>query len=239
MNAFAEALTPFKQQYEAAHMQPLQITAHFDTPVVAYYSLHFDAILSHAVFTRAIGNITPFEDYLHIPLPLAALWHSPTGVPLWASTDMIPHEDAIRDELWLHRRALEPNMTHQNISTVKGRHKEKRTPLPALNTQTLTCFVIGDPNAIADLLRDVGSIGKKRHIAGAVRQWEIVPAPAFALQDEQFRLLRPVPVSAVGEFPIDTPFAWLGFSPPYWHTATHQICMPPGYSPGNPIMSAG
>lgn len=232
-----EALAPFAAVYAALDYEPLRITVTLDAPVVTYENPHFDGILSRVVVERATQGWVPgqIERYVRVPLPLKAIWEGESWakerVPLWASTDLLPPEGrAARDELWVHRRALRPSMTRQNIQTTKGQHKERRTPLPVLVNRTLSCEVIGHADTIADLLQDVISIGKKRHVTGAVQSWNISRIRHFSLADPDGHLRRSVPLAALfpDGHPLDVDAQHISFSPPYWHHSTRTLCLPAG-----------
>jgi hypothetical protein len=212
-------------------MTTLRITAFLDAPVVTYHGLHLDGILAHAVVERVTGGamLPQTPDYVPVELPLRVAWYSPAGVPLWCSTDLLP-VDGTTDTLWMHRRALEPHYTRVNLQTGKGRYKERRSPLPALTATRLVAYVDGDADAIADLLRMVTSIGKKRLIAGRVREWRVEALEREFTFIEDGVALRPVPhLYLYGEERLETG-ALLSYSPPYWHVATRAICVPCGAS---------
>lgn len=117
-------------------------------------------------------------------------------------------------------------MTQRNIQTGKGRYKELRSPLPTLQTETLVSDVLGDADAIAELLSRVSSIGKKRGSLGRVLEWRIEPIDEFSFFDDKQRARRPVPVAYCG-VKSDSAVE-IGFSPPYWHRATRALCIPQG-----------
>lgn len=210
----------------------LRIIAILSQPVVSYHGLHFDGILAHAIVERETGGAGLPQTTAYVPchLPLLCVWRSATGVPLWASTDLLPEGAVAHDVIYQHRRALEPTMTRANLKTGKGRYKERRSPLPALAAPALVAYAVGDAQEIASLLAGVTSIGKKRVWNGAVLQWKVEEVDDFSFIDEQGRARRPIP----HEY-------WyceereggviLSFSPPYWHVATRARCIPPGVCP--------
>lgn len=220
------------ERYAALPTAPLRVTARLAAPAISYDGLHLDGILAYAVLEELThGMLVPQSgEYLRVPLPLRAAWWSASGVPLWRSTDLLPDAPAVADVVYLHRRALEPAMTRRNIQTGKGRHKEKRTPLPAVNNTVLVADVDGNADEIARLLATVSSIGKKRIVAGRVLEWTVEEIDAFSFFDATGRARRPVPLDYLGE-PDSQAGAELAFSPPYWHRATRAWCVPTGGAP--------
>lgn len=210
-------------------MTALRITAELAAPVINYHGLHLDGILAYAAVERETGGtmLPQSAEYIPCELPLACAWRSEAGVPLWASTDLLPDGAAAQDTVYLHRRALEPTMTGANLKTGKGRYKERRSPLPAIVTRRLVAYADGDAREIAALLATVGSIGKKRIVSGAVLEWRIEEVEEFSFIDGEGRARRPLPhLYLYGEERIDG--ALLAYSPPYWHVATRAMCAPTG-----------
>lgn len=210
-------------------MTALRIICELVAPVVTYHGLHLDGILAYAQVERmTAGAMLPQSaSYYPLDLPLRCLWRNEAGVPLWASTDLLPETVAVQQTVYIHRRAMEPVMTTANLQTGKGRYKERRSPLPALATARLVAFADGDAQAIAGLLATVSSIGKKRIVTGAVKAWHIEEIEAFSLVDGAGRALRPIPhLYLYGEERAGGQM--LAYSPPYWHAATRAKCVDAG-----------
>lgn len=227
-----QAFDEYAARVSQMTMEPLRITAHMAAPVVNYAGLHLDGILAYTVVEAlTLGQMLPqTASYIYVPLPLRAQWHNVDGVPLWASTDMQPVGAFTEDTIYMHRRAPEPHMTLRSIHTTKGRHKELRTPMPALAANALTADVIGCGEEIARLLASVTSIGKKRGVNGAVLRWSIDSLPGgFSFIDEDGRARRPLPHAYLyNAEEAQKPAQIIGFSPPYWHIATRARCVPAG-----------
>lgn len=212
-------------------MTAVKVTAVLLQPVVSYSGLHLDGILAHAALERATGGamLPQSARYVEVAIPLRVLWRNAAGVPLYASTDLLPWVTgwSATDVVWLHRRALEPHQTRANLKTGKGRYKERRSPMPALVTDRLVAYADGDMDEIAALLTRVTSIGKKRAVLGAVREWIVEPVDEFSFTDEAGHALRPIHhLYLYGEERGDG--VTLAYSPPYWHVATRAVCVPTG-----------
>lgn len=210
-------------------MTALRIVAELVAPVVSYHGLHLDGILAHAIVERqTAGAMLPQSaEYIPCDLPLRCLWRSAAEVPLWASTDLLPDGTSTSQAVYLHRRALEPTMTESNLKTGKGRYKERRSPLPATIARRLVAYADGDAQEIAALLAVVTSIGKKRIVGGAVREWIVEEVEEFSFVDGEGRALRPLPhLFLYGEERANG--QQIAYSPPYWHIATRAWCVPVG-----------
>lgn len=222
------------ERYQALPKEPLRVTAELGDAVITYHGVHLDALLAYVVMGEAMRTnwIRWSPNYVTIPLPLDDVWRSETGVPLWASTDLLPEGEAVKDVMYLHRRAIEPTMSTRNIRTTAGRHKEKRTPMPVLVNKRLSAVCIGNGEEIARLLSSVSAIGKKNTVAGTVLRWLIEPITEFSFWDPDGRALRPVPLDYLGLAQFETPSAVeVGYSPPYWYAETRAWCVPTGSTP--------
>lgn len=214
-------------------MIPLRVEVDLADSVVTYNGLHFDAILSYAVVEAVTRGamLPPQSPYIEIPLPLAVLWRNRNDVPLYASTDLTPRGASVSAVRYWHKRSLEPSMSRKSIRVTKGVHKEKRVPMPTIHAQTLTADVIGNGDELARLLATVTSIGKKRNSAGAVLRWRIYEVDRFRLVDDAGFARRPLPVTYQLKRGQPVPLAagqHISFSPPYWHPATRDMCVPTG-----------
>lgn len=211
-------------------MMPLRVVCYLAAPVVTYDDLHLDAILSYAVVEEQTRGalLGTNREYMRIPLPLAEHWRSPAGVPLWSSTTFRTSFEVVEDTRYLHRRALESRMTTRSIQTRKGRHKERRTPMPTHQVLQLQAECLGNAEEIGRLLSSVTAIGKKRASGfGVVSRWQIDEIDSFSfIQDGQYA--RPTPFVALDPIPIGLPLQQAGFSPPYWHAQTRTACIPRG-----------
>lgn len=215
------------EQYAALDMRPLRITAEMSDPVAYYHPVHIDGILASRVVeevTRGAG-VPPSQDWYYTPLPLEVVWHNADGVPLWTCTDLAPDIQWEQEIVYLHRRAPDPIMTRKNLDVGSGRHKEKRTPLPTIVAESLTCDVVGNAQEIARLLLGVTAIGKKRTVLGSVATWSIEPINRFTFVDDQNYARRPIPLGYLDVFQDAKAMA---YSAPYWHMATRMLCVPPG-----------
>lgn len=213
-------------------MVPLRIECHLIDEVVSYHDLHLDSVLSYAVAEEQTQGamLDGQTDYIHVPIPLAVLWrHSRTNAPLYASTNLATIDAPVSSIRYWHKRALEPTMTMRSLNTSKGSHKEKRVPMPTIVNRILYADAIGNPQEIARLLSALTAIGKKR--VGVVYQWKVYRLNTFSLLDVNQCVRRPVPVSyaleAFGKYPLND-IQSIGYSPPYWHPVTRDLCLPAG-----------
>lgn len=219
--------------YNSLPKQPLAITCALDSPLLSYAPVHFDSLLSYAVYEQATQGQGIAHDPrrpIFIPLPLAQVWEW-QSIPLWASTDLLANDGLQQSPLYIHRRSLEPHQTLANLVTSKGRYKDKRVALPMVANATLRAEVIGNAEVIAELLQKVTSIGKKRNAHGAVGSWIIEPIARFTLLDAERKTKRVIPFHYFVEEEGFTPAALpqqIAFAPPYWHPLLVAACLPTG-----------
>jgi len=225
----------YAERVAGLEMTPLRVEVDLADSVVTYDGLHFDAILSYAVVEEVTRGamLPPQSPYIEIPLPLAVLWRNRNNVPLYASTDLMPSGSSVSAVRYWHKRGLEPDMSHRSIRLGKGKHKERRVPMPTINAQTLAADVMGNAEEIARLLNAISTIGKKRNSAGAVLRWRIYEITRFQLVDNAGVARRPIPAMYYlerGNVLTLGGGQHIAFSPPYWHPATRDMCIPTGVS---------
>lgn len=230
-----DELRDYEVRYAALPMQPLKITCELLAPVAHYHNVHFDGILSYAAMEEATQGrmVAQSSDYYTVPLPIKTVWHSGLGVPLHAVTDMQPHSSNVQDVIYYHRRALEPTMTKKTIRTTQGRHKEKRTPIPASVTSALVCYAYGNMEEIGRLLQPMAAVGKKHNTLGTVKRWLITPVEYFSFVDKEHHARCPLPLAALygdDKMPFDMIMECkhLGFTSPYWHWMSKSTCVDTG-----------
>ncbi|MFE5339753.1 hypothetical protein ACFQ80_06010 [Isoptericola sp. NPDC056578] len=188
-------------------------------------------------YTRALENDAPPD--LDLPLarcePEDGPWH-------WAAT--CAHPDRVADRPDVHtwtgqvdERELEqvaPSLP-KVISGRQGRYRARRMPLLVTACGTLTWHAVGDPDAVADLLSDERSIGKKRTSGeGHVLRWDVEPAPDLdvltaAHLHPDGTLGRPTPDHCRRQIvgAPDTSVGRAGIRPPYMHPARqHELHLP-------------
>lgn len=216
----------YREFTEKLNFVPLRIECDLAEEVVNVNGIHFDAILSYAVVEKQTqGDMVSGSEYVRVPLPLCAHWENQSGVPLWASTDLQPKEDVTTSTRYWHRRSLEPVMSRKNLRKTAGPYKERRVPMPTIVNATLVADVIGNADEIARLLKPITSIGKKR--TGFVIAWRIYQIKSFTMIDDEGNARRPIPVMSLESWELNRASA-IGYSPPYWHPATRQMCIPSG-----------
>lgn len=233
---------------------PLQVRAHMAAGIAhaAPWGVSLDGLLAAELWAdrkaaaRAAGHQVPglhdTPDPQDLDLPLARcargndLWH-------WAATTAYP-ENPVSDipdiHYWSGRvdaRALEHLTTAlpASLSERQGRYRARYMPLLVTPCTSLVWSAIGDPTAIADLLRPVTVIGKKRsHGEGHVLEWEISPTPGIdpwvaAHLHPDGTLGRPTPDACLSDHPTITTggYATAGLRPPYMHGARqHPLHLP-------------
>ena len=225
-------LVPFTERYALMEMHPLHITLYLrhNAQLVSYDALCFDNLLARCALDQALrgGNVAPSLEPYDLPVPLRCLWRDDRGLPLWASTTLVPVGDFERDVFYQHKRAQTGGFTAARggagygVQTVSGRWMERRAPLPTIVADAYEASCIGNAIEIGRLLEQLSHVGKRRAIGfGEIDHWLIEPlGREFILVDAGPRLARSLPVAAAellppGMRPTEgaSPISW---TPPQW-----------------------
>ena len=225
-------LESFRAKLGVLDLKPLRVELEMDGPVMGYDPLHLDGLLAWCVVEAATQGrgLPPSAEPYDLPLPLACLWRDPdSGLPLWASTDFEPVGGARRVVGYWHKRVPRSELVHLppgrpwNIRPGRGEYRELRIPLPGWLCRRWRADCLGDPLAIASLLRLLpATVGKKRSQGyGSLRSITIHEISQFSLFDEGGEPRRPVPLRALVEvaagLPVRLePYGRVGWTPPYW-----------------------
>lgn len=139
--------------------------------------------------------------------------------------------DPVEPRMILHRidhRDLEHTATAlpMHLHDDKGRYRTRWMPILTTLTPTLTWRVVGDPDAIANLLSGICSIGRRRHTGeGVVTRWDITRRPdldpwAAAHLAPDNTIARPTPAACLqGRHVTHGGLGWAGIRPPYFSPA--------------------
>ena len=165
----------------------------------------------------------------------AGNWH-------WAATYAFPEDEAPGPHVqtWTarpdqHALAQITDRLPAHVDARRGRYRSWVMPLPLTVAPSLAWRAVGDPDAVADLLAGVVTIGKKRASGhGLILDWEITPNPAgdrwdFTHLHPDGRLGRTAPAACLREHPfIDHGgLGQIGLRPPYMHPARRAAVMLP------------
>ena len=243
------ALEPYVERYAKMAMEPLEIEVELHNALGGYDPLFLDGLLSYCVVADATDGrgVPSTQDAYVLPVPLQALWHDARGLPLWAASQFWPNGVCYDQVAFWHKRAQSGVWTGTKrgsfiVVSTKGRHMERRVPMPTRLATHWRAWCIGNAEEIGRLLKPLTHIGKKRSIGyGEIRHWMIRPAPAFSLIRDDC-LTRSAPAMAInweahywpsGQMPEGTP-ASIGWTPPLWHSGLFV----PGWWAGTPVTEA-
>lgn len=222
----------WRQRYADAPLEGLTITAELapGASILQYNPIYLDNLLGWAVVQQAtLGRGLPtISEWYDIPLPLAVIWRSEEGYPLWAASAFFPAGAWAQDTIWLHRRAPSGRWSRSpgkskplRIVTSMGRDMERRVPTPAIAAELVQARCIGNADLIGELLEHVTHLGRRRNLGTAhVRRWTIqgrLWEPADVLFTGN-QLARAIPEEARHLVPgiINDPPTLIGWTPPQW-----------------------
>jgi len=223
------ALMPFAERYAGLKMQPLivRMVLRPGSRVAGYDPVNLDNLLARAVVDDATNGfgLPDSPDAYRLPVPLACLWRSQDGLPLYAATQFAPVGVSARDVAYWHKRQQDGRWTGTksgkfSIPSTAGRYMERRVPLPTVVALAFEATCLGNAMEIARLLQGVTHVGKRRSNGfGEVQHWEIDDAPEFSLIVDG-ALTRPLPADALWllperHIPAGDP-APVGWTPPQW-----------------------
>jgi CRISPR type IV-associated protein Csf3 len=223
--------------YARLAMVPLRVTAILGTPYIPAEPpdrLHLDAVLSWAVVNTQPYPLACAGPAIVVPLPLACLWTSPEGWPLWAASDLVPVGEALPSREQWHKRYPQDRAdwdTRGRAITSRGRWKEYRVPVQTIACGAVVGLCLGHHRTVQALLDQVPSVGKKSGMGyGQVIRWAVEPQ-AISRAEALTQILRARPVPgryAEGHAPGDVrTLARRGWTPPYWYLPTHDLCVEP------------
>ncbi len=227
---------PFRERYAALPLEGLTITAVLSagSAILQYNPLYLDGLLGAAVVRLATAGrgLPDTPDAYDIPLPLACLWRSPEGHPLWAASCFYPSDEWAQDVVYLHKRAPSGRWSRApggkprplRLVTSMGRDMERRVPMPAVTAWEFSARAIGHAAAVAELLETIVHLGKRRNLGTAhVLHWNVQPRDwdAADVLLSGGALSRAVPAAAIHLLPAAPaePPGIVGWTPPQWKAA--------------------
>lgn len=240
------------ERYATVPATPMRVTVQLvaNERIASYDPVALDGLLSWCVVQEATGGrpgLPETAGAYNIPLPLAALWRSPEGWPLWAATQLIPEPEAgaYTDTHYWHKRAQTGAWTRAPersktgrwaVTSTNGRWMERRVPLTATACDRWQADAIGDPQEVARLLAMVERLGKRRTQFGLIDSLCVAPLPGGFRLVRDGRLTRPIPAAAAADLlgdelrPEGDP-ALVAWTVPEWKPALFR----PGWPLGTPV----
>lgn len=206
------------------------------------WGISLDGILASQIWedrkaaARAAGSDWAAYDVDRAPedidLPLdrcpgdrAGHWH-------WAATFAYPENElpGPHVQTWTarpdqHALAQMTDRLPTHVDARKGRYRAWVMPLPMTVAPTLVWRAVGDPNAVANLLTDIVTIGKKRASGhGRILNWDVTETPdadpwEFAHLHPDGRLGRTAPAMCLHDRGVidHGGHGTMGLRPPYMH----------------------
>jgi hypothetical protein len=222
--------------YARLPMEPLRVTGYLGTPYVPADPpdrLHLDGLLAWAVVNSQAFPLSFGGKAIVVPLPVACLWLSPDGLPLWGTSDLRPVDAvAVHGAEYWHKRYPVDRADWDDKTraiTSRGRWKEYRVPLQTVRCEAVQGVCLGHRRIVEELLACVTHVGKKGAMGyGHVLRWVVEP---WACSVEQARrdieIHRPVPALSLSASSPPRDLAHRGWTPPYWYAPWHALCAEP------------
>jgi CRISPR type IV-associated protein Csf3 len=214
-------------------MIPFALTCRVPLGVVAARldEISIDGILAYVTVKRMLGETfyDPGHETVEPALPLARHEHA-SGWYWHASSAQGGVE--MRDIHYWHRRFREQHSTlidfagkRGKVITEGGPMRDMRGALTVLYPETLTWFLLGDPDAVWAMVQEIPYIGKMRGQGQGRCHWD-EPAP---LEEDWSvwrggELMRPIPAEEATEVGGDFDYEYRGLRPPYHDVAQRRLC---------------
>lgn len=113
----------------------------------------------------------------------------------------------------------------EKVLIEQGRFKAYHMPVLTLIAEKIEWYAVGDGEQIADMLRPVMAIGRKRSQGqGAIVRWDVEPMQEDYSEWRDGLLVRPIPGPlASGMTPLD--MQYIAFRAPQWHSSNQALCV--------------
>ena len=210
---------------------PLVVTAHLSGPIALPHGpLAIDALLAAAVCLReGVVAAQRVEELRPVEVPVV---REPAGRFHLASFSVGTFDH--HEKRWIHRRfpvAEAQGMAAPSLRRIQinaGPCKSYRIPLEAGHVEgdVLTWYLLGDADAVRDLLAVIHYLGKRRGVGlGRVVRWEVErcePWPGFPVVSPEGKALRTLPMDWPGLTEIEPGYKTITF--PYWRREMEELC---------------
>ena len=216
-------------------MDNLRITFNFTSPVIMTKPLHFDAVLSYAMFQH-----TDDLDVAHNQLPLKkskGIYHA-SALRLQHPIRQVECDfnGGVRQgdqDVSLFKPTSKRGNKYGYIDTVRGDHKSFMNTYTGYESAHHKgyFYVCGDKDEIKRLLDAyVFALGKKGHSGsyGSFDSYSIEEVDQdYSLRHPKMGVMRALPISEFSEFSTDECCTeYSGFYPPYYQTGAQMCLMP-------------
>lgn len=230
------------ERWAPRRVEPLRLRAWLASPVVwdSYHPIQLEGALQIPVVMRETGRLPddvfdgmPHGTITDIRVPIADVTIGDWQIAC-ASTG-IPPQVAAESSRWRRKRVREDAFGSGMIRINGGPYKSLNLLIPTLSTPWLDFYVRGDREMLAELLRDVGGIGRdSTRGLGSVLGFELDDDPEDRSMLWRGRPQRPLPVVHDGsEFDVSRlePGSFdrrtSGTRAPYWRRWMATMCAVP------------
>lgn len=229
-------------------MRPMRVRAWLRTAVVCDATLPLDGLLLFQAARRRYGPrdaTLPGQSYgaspahVHGLVPLRECNPGPRWYYACSFAQWPEHTVEIKDH-WnkrfdsAHAEVLDLGQ-QRRVIVEAGRYRSYHMPVFGLLALYVDWYVVGNLDAVRDLLSDVWALGKKTVQGwGRAYRWDVDPWPEDWSVWRGDRLMRAIPHEG-GPVPLDLRLT--GYRPSYWLQENQALCVvPTGRATTIPVM---
>lgn len=228
-----------RDRFAARRCDPLRLRVHLESPPAwdPARPLRIEGALQYAAILR-VCRLMPDELFagyagpaVELPIPVADV--TMCGRPVACASQAIPCPSSRLGKRLRCRRTRAEAIGRPTVMTNGGEYKALAIPIPTLDAPWLDFFVRGDPDRLADLCRDLHSLGRDGPRGlGVVHRVEIDDDPNDRSLVYQRRPQRPLPVedehaAALLYDPTSYDLRPTTTRAPYWRRDSLALCAVP------------
>lgn len=219
---------------------PLRITAYLQCGVESDWTLPIDAILYYQAMRKKFGaqDVTVSGGYatkksLKAAMPLRIVnqgldtWFYSASFAQWelGRVEGSDHWNKRFDQTLVD--LVDFSGRRGRVVVEQGQYRAYHMPIFYRHAVSVSWYVVGDGDAVSELLRFVDCIGKKSSQGwGAVLRWNVETCPGdWSVRGDGGKLMRALPADDSRQY--TSRLIYTGFRPSYWHRKNQTMCEMP------------
>jgi len=222
----------YRESFKDGYYEPFRLTFWLSSPICLTHPwICLDAILSHQVFKKALGDF-----YYLLPckypiggegsLRLLPLMYYKNKIPC-ASASIFQISEMKSETVYkrFEDRYL-PKTQKKKIYRGSGFYKDFAMRMIYLLSDKVSFYGKGDINQVSELIEDLQGLGNDTRIGwGAIRNFEIEKTKEDYSIIKDGICMRPIPIEFIEEADDTEYVAWRS---PYWAKDSIELCAIPG-----------